>query len=384
MELISKQEFTELAHYTGEMCISIYIPSHRSGVEVNQKQDAIMFKNALQSVNTQLQAKGIDSEIITTLLAPCYELYKNDIFWNNQLDGLAVFIANDFFKAIQLPFTVNEEVFINNSFFVSPLLPMITNTEEFYLLALSKQEAKLYLGNAFGLQPLEVEGMPDGMEDVIQFDEKIGAQLHRRGSRGGNDGGANFHGQENQLDDKTIIGTYFQEVDRTVYSEVLHDKNIPLILAGVEYLIPIYKGISKYNFITEDAITGNQQHESLLGLFTKARVIATPYFKQQVNKALQNYYNGIATPSTSSMPEKVVPASFYAQISDLFVCKDEHIWGTFDQESGKVDIHAQKQDDDECLLNKAAVNTYVNGGSVYVIEKEKMPNDSVVAAFLRF
>jgi hypothetical protein len=152
MELISKQEFTELANYKGEPCISIYIPSHRSGVEVNEKQDTIVFKNALQYVHTQLQAKGVDSETITDLLKPCYDLYKNEIFWNSQLDGLAVFLSKGFFKAIQLPFSVKEEVYINSSFFVSPLLPLITNTEEFYLLALSKQEAKLYLGNAFGMQ----------------------------------------------------------------------------------------------------------------------------------------------------------------------------------------------------------------------------------------
>jgi hypothetical protein len=384
MELISKQEFTELANHSAEISISIYVPSHRSGVEVNEKQDTIVFKNALQSITIQLQNKNLSNDNISALLAPCYDLYNNEIFWNNQLDGLAVFVSNGFFKAIQLPFSVDEEVYINNTFFVSPLLPMITNTEEFYLLALSKQEAKLYLGNAFGLQYIEVEGMPDGMEDVIQWDEKAGAQLHRRGSRGGNDGGANFHGQENQLDNKTLIGTYFHEVDRTVYSEILHDKNAPLILAGVEYLIPIYKGISKYNIIAEEAITGNQQHESLKNLFEKAREIAAPYFKQRTNKALQNYYNGIATPMTSSMPEKIIPASFYAQISDLFVCKGEHIWGSFDDANSTAEIHTEKQDNDECLINKAAVNTYINGGDVYMLDKEKMPNDSVIAAFLRF
>jgi hypothetical protein len=384
MELISKEEFTELANHTAEVSISIYIPSHRSGVEVNEKQDAILFKNALQAVHPQLSAKGMQNSEIDELLAPCYELYKNEIFWNNQLDGLSVFISNNYFKAIQLPFEVNEEVYINNTFFVSPLLPMITNNEEFYLLALSKQEAKLYLGNAFGLQYIAVDGMPDGMEDVIQFDEKVGAQLHRRGSRGGNDGGANFHGQENQLDDKTLVSTYFQEVDRTVFKEVLHDKHVPLILAGVEYLIPIYKSISKYNAIADEAIYGNQQHTSQLNLYTEVRNIVAPYFKEGVNKALQNYYNGIATSLTSSMPEKVIPASFYAQIADLFICKGEHIWGRFDEANGTVDLHAERQEGDECLLNKAAVNTYINGGDVYLLDREKMPKDSVIAAFLRF
>jgi hypothetical protein len=384
MELISKQEFTELATYTGDICISIYMPTHRAGVEVNEKQDTIRFKNALQAFTEQLQGKGIDQERISALLKPCYDLYKNEIFWNNQLDGLAVYLSDNFFRTEQLPFTVQEELFINNSFYVSPLLPAITNTEEFYLLALSKQEAKLYLGNAFGMHYIDVEGMPYGMEDVIQFDEKIGAQLHRRGSRGGNDGGSNFHGQENQLDDKTIVTTYFQEVDRTAYAEVLHDKNVPLILAGVEYLIPIYKSVSKYKYIADDAITGNQQHESTLALYAKAREKAAPYFAERVNKALENYYNQIATALTASLPEKVIPASYYAQVSTLFICKGQHIWGRFNADDSKLEIHAQRQDNDECLIDKAAVNTYINGGDVFILEQEKMPKESIIAASLRF
>ena len=384
MELISKEEFTELINYQGDNCISIYIPTHRSGVEVNEKQDAILFKNALQAVNANLQNQGLPSQVIEDLLRPGFELYNNEIFWNNQLDGLAVFLANGFSKVIQLPFSVNEEQFLNHTFYISPLLPAITNKEEFYLLVISKQDAKFYQGNAFGLQRLAVEGLPNGMDDVIHFEEKEGRQLFRQGSKGGT-GTAGFHGHgEGQLDDKANLGIYFQEVDKTLFSEVLHDKNVPLVLAGVEYLIPIYKGVSKYNNIAEEAITGNQEHESQLVLFNKARQILEPYFKQETKKSLQNYYNQISTASTSSMPEKVIPASFYAQISDLFVCKGEHIWGKFNMDENKLEIHAQKQEGDECLLNMAAAQTYINGGAVHLLEKEQMPKESTIAAFMRF
>ena len=384
MELISKEEFTELINYQSDNCISIYIPTHRSGVEVNEKQDAILLKNALQAVNTELQKKGLPSQIIEDLLRPGFELYNNEIFWNSQLDGLAVFLANGFSKTIQLPFAVNEEQFLNHTFYISPLLPAITNKEEFYLLVLSKNDAQFFQGNAFGLQRLHIDELPNGMDDVIRFEEKEGRQLFRQGSKGGT-GSANFHGHgEGQLDDKANLGIYFQEVDRTLFAEVLHDKNLPLVLAGVEYLIPIYKGVSRYQHIAEEAITGSQEHESQLVLFNKARQILEPYFEQETKKSLQNYYNQIATPLTSSMPEKVIPASFYSQISDLFICKGEHIWGKFNMDENKLEVHAEKQEGDECLLNMAAAQTYINGGAVYLLEKEQMPKESIIAAFMRF
>lgn len=384
MELISKEEFAELVNYHGDNCISIYIPTHRSGVEVNEKQDAIVFKNALQAVNTNLQNQGLNSQTIEALLKPGFELYNNEIFWNNQYEGLAFFLAEGIVKTIQLPFPVKEEVYVNHSFFISPLLPAISNTEEFYLLVLSKHDAKFYQGNAFGLQRIEVEGLPNGMDDVVHFEEKEDQQLFRQGGKGST-GSANFHGHgEGQLDDKANLGIYFQEVDKTLFTEVLHDKNVPLVLAGVEYLIPIYKDLSKYKFIAEEAITGNQEHESLNNLLVKTREILVPYFKQRTKKALQNYYNQIATPLTSSMPEKVIPASHYAQISDLFICKDAHLWGTFNEAENKLEIHNEKQNGDECLLNQAAAKAYTNGGAVYVLEKEQMPKESIIAAFMRY
>jgi hypothetical protein len=385
MNIISKEDFSELANYTGSPCISIYIPSHRSGVEVNEKQDAILLKNALQAVEQSLKTKGLDQETIQQLVKPGYELYKNEVFWNSQLDGLAVFIAEGFFKTLQLPFSVKEENYINSSFFVSPLLPAITNNKEFYLLALSKHDAKFYKGNAFGMERVEVEGLPNGMDDVIQFEEKEGGQLFRRGGTGAGEPGANFHGHgEGQLDDKANAAIYFQEVDRTLFTEVLHDKHAPLVLAGVEYLIPIYKSNSRYQHICDEYITGNQEHESLNALFEKAREKVAPYFKEETKKLLQNYYNQIATPLTSSIPEKVIPASFYSQISDLFICENEHIWGKFDEVNNQLEIHPEKQEGDECLINKAAVNTYLNGGSVSILDKEHMPKESIIAAFMRF
>ncbi|TSD65008.1 hypothetical protein FFF34_014035 [Inquilinus sp. KBS0705] len=384
MELLPKEEFTELINYKGSNCISVYIPTHRAGVEVNQKQDAILLKNALQDAIVQLQKQGLPSQEIDSIMQPGFDLYKNEVFWNNQLDGLALFLAKGFSKVIQLPFAVNEELFVNSSFHVSPLLPAITNNEDFYLLVLSKKDAQFFQGNAFGLQRLEVEGLPNGMDDVIHFEEKEGEHLLRQGGKGGT-GSANFHGHSNgQPDEKTNLKVYFQEVDRTLFAEVLHDKNAPLVLAGVEYLIPIYRSVSSYNNIAENAITGNQERESTLELFTKCREVLAPYFKQETNKALQNYYNQVATPLTSSMPETIIPASFYAQVSDLFICKDEHIWGKFNADDNKLEIHPQKTEGDECLINKAAAQTYLNGGAVYLLDKEKMPKESTIAAFMRY
>ncbi len=99
---------------------------------------------------------------------------------------------------------------------------------------------------------------------------------------------------------------------------------------------------------------------------------------------MKTYYDNSTTELTSSIPEDVIPASFYSKVSDLFLVKDAHIWGTFDEGTNELVIHEEMQEGDTCLLNKAAIKTLKNGGAVHVLEQERMPADSKVAAFMRF
>ncbi|RVU00595.1 hypothetical protein EOD41_11375 [Mucilaginibacter limnophilus] len=385
MELITREEITELANEHSDPCISVYVPTHQSGMEVNEGHDLILFKNGLQQVKNVLEERGTDPVKIDALLKQGFALLKEEKFWNNLGEGLAVFISEKTFKTVVLPYTVKEETIINSAFYVTPLLQAVSKPCPFYLLVLSKDNARFYEGDKYQLKELEVEGLPYGVDDVVHFEDKDDQRLFRRGSSAGREGGGSYHGHvEGQADNKQTIALYFQEVDRTLFAEVLHDKTAPLILAAVEYQIPIYKGITKYNHVWEEGIIGNSDHESERTLHQQACELLKPYFKQNVNKALENYYNQIAGPLTSSMPETVIPASHYARVADLFVCRDEHIWGRFNEADNALEIHPEKQDGDDCLINSAAVKVMANGGDVHVLDREKMPKESIIAASLRY
>ncbi len=252
---------------------------------------------------------------------------------------------------------------------------------------MSKKDAKIFRGDAYGMELLEVEGLPNGMDDVIHFEEKDAQQTMRRAGAGAGRGaisGANYHGHGPGLADETEwVIQYLKEVNQTLWTELLSQESAPLILAGTEQITGLYRQISKYN-IVEQSLTGNFDHEDKNSVYQKVREIAAPFFRENVRKALKTYYDNSTTELTSSIPEDVIPASFYSQISDLFIVKDAHIWGTFDEASNELVIHEEKQEGDTCLLNKAAIKTLKNGGAVHVLEQDKMPADSKIAAFMRF
>lgn len=380
---LSKELLEQLAAYESVCCISIYIPTHQSGVEVNEQVDIISFKNALQQINNELKEK-VDQALLTKMLEPAYALLRNNKFWYSLSPGLAVFIADGFFKYIKLPIATEEKLLINTAFFLSPIVPLITSKEYFYLLILSKKQAKFYRVDNFGIKYMAISELPNGVDDVVHFEEKEGQQLFRTGSSGGG-GGANFHGMGSGTpDEKEHISIYLEEVDETLWKEILNKENVPLVLAGVEYLIPLYKKVSHYKYIWDKYLTGSLEHEDENQLYKQARELMEPYFQEGLNKAKEKYGNQSATALTSSTPEEVIPAAYYSRVSILFAQKSEQIWGTFDENSNELLIHGQQENNDDSLMDKAILKTFLNGGDVFIVERDQMPSDSKLAALMRY
>ena len=57
METLSKDDLKALVKKRKDLCISLYMPTHRSGVETQQNQ--IRFKNLLREAEERLVASGM-------------------------------------------------------------------------------------------------------------------------------------------------------------------------------------------------------------------------------------------------------------------------------------------------------------------------------------
>lgn len=382
--MLTKEQFAELANFRADNCVSIYLPTHAAGVEVNEHFDPTTFKQALQEVTNSLKNKGLNQGAIDKLLEPAHALLHDDAFWLKMTNGFAIFLADGYCKFIKLPMNVTRDIMVNHTFFVTPLTELLTRKEYFFLLVISKKQVKLFRADAFGMEYIPVQGLPEGMMDA-QASDKDEETTFRTGGRGGT-GGANFHGigGGNNVDDKQKIATYFEAADDVIWKEVLHTENVPLLLAGVEYLIPVYKSVSDYNHVCEEALTGSHEREDIPTLYKQAMEKMTSYFKQRYKKAFEMYGNQSATSLTASIVDDIIPAAHYGQVSHLFVRSGEHLWGTFDEMANELKLHASEDEDGEDLLDTTVVRTLLSGGEVFLVEKDQMPADSVMAAILRY
>jgi hypothetical protein len=382
--LLTKEKFAELAALQSSCCVTCYLPTHASGVDVNELKDQTAFKNVLQQITAKLKERNIHEEAIGKMLKPGYDLIRNDAFWRQLTQGLAVFISDDAFRFMKLPMAPKDELVINTSFYLSPLVPLIPKGDYFYVLMLSKKQAKFYRADAFGMAEIKVDELPNGVDDVVHFEEKDDQKLWRTGSSGAG-GGANYHGiGAGKPDDKENLAMYFDEVDETLWKEVLNKENVPLLLAGVDYLIPIYKSVAKYKPIWNEAISGNQEYVDTNSLYEHARKIMEPYFEERHKKALTMYGNHSATELTSSIPDDVIPAAHYKRVWHLFVEENAHLWGTFDEMKNELKLNEEQKEGDEDMIDKAIIKTIVNGGEVHRLSKEHMPADTKIAALMRY
>jgi hypothetical protein len=385
IEDLTRDVLKSLVGKNSANCITIFIPTHQSGMEVNEQVDLITFKSALQKAAAILRRKNIPDHIIQHTLAPAYKLLLNDRFWRTMKSGLAVFLDKDFFQYYRMPVAPVEKTIVGTSFTLGPLSILSQQKEYFYLLVLSKKQAQIYRADRFSIQNIPISELPRGMDDVIHFEEKDDQKLFRTGSSGAGHG-ANYHGiGAGKPDDKQNIAIYLEEVDETLRKELLAKENHPLLLAGVEYLLPIFKQVSKYPNICSEFLRGSYENADARSLHGSAMEIMQSYFNQSRDKALELYGNKSATELTSSIPEDVIPAAFYGRVSTLFVRKGSELWGSFNEMDNQLTIHADQQDNDESLVERTIAKTLETGGLIYELDSELMPGENTpLAAIMRY
>jgi len=281
-----------------------------------------------------------------------------------------------------MPIAPVEDLVVESSFYVTPLVPIITSNEMFYVVVVSKKQVKLFRGDAWGMEYLNVRGLNEGLGDAPIIDSS--SETTYRLSEGRHGASSHGHGGGNNVDDKALIATYLESADDVLWKEVLHDQTAPLLIAGVEYLIPIYKSVCDYKYIWDEALTGSYEYTDTATLYAQAREKMQPLFEQKKKKALTIYGNQSGTGLTSTNVDEVVPAAYYGRIAHLFVQKGTHVWGTFDEMANELKLHGSEAEGGEDLIDNAVEKTLQSGGDVYVVQAHEMPAEAPLAAIMRY
>ncbi|MBW4605470.1 MAG: hypothetical protein KME29_39460 [Calothrix sp. FI2-JRJ7] len=390
MQTITREEIKALLEQSKQNSISIYMPTHPAGPEV--RQDPIRFKNLIKEAEARLIEAGLEEQEANALLKKAHEL-DNAEFWEQLGErGLAIFISTDTFRYYALPLEFDELVVVTDRFHVKPLLRMLNGNGRFYILTLSQKEVKFFEATRYSIQQVEIENMPKSLDEALNYDEDAqDGQFRIATSKGGTANAAvqpgSFHGQGSPDQDKhqADILQFFYLIDGALHDK-LHEDTAPMVLAGVEYLLPLYRSASSYKYVLEEGITGNVKIESPQELHAQAWTIVEPYFHQSQQEVLERFHElyGSNSGKASNNIKEIVSAAYYQRIDSLLVAVGEQQWGLFDPSSETVYLHPEEETGDEDLLDLAAAHTLLNGGTVYAVEPQEVPYSTPVAAIFRY
>lgn len=382
MDLLTRDNLGELIEIRGRWCVSIYGPTHRAGMEV--QQDSIRFGNLLSEAEQRLAEGGYRHPDIKKVLEPAGKLIKDSMFWKYQGEGLAFFLSESFFRVYRLPVDFEELVIVTDRFHVKPLLPLMSGDGRFFILALSQNEVRLLQGSRNSVSGITLENVPSGIADALKYDDPEKQLQYHTGTGGSGRRPAIFHGHGVGKDDtKVNILRYFRRIDEGLREQLRHE-NAPMVLAGVEYLLPIYREASSYRNIMDQGITGSPEEMSPEDLRERAWTLVRPRFQKEQEEAVARYRNQINTEKVSHDITKIVPAAYYGKIEILFTAAGIQQWGAFDPKRNVVYLHAEAEAHDEDLLDLAAVHTLVNGGTTYTMKLQNMPDKTPLAAIYRY
>jgi hypothetical protein len=323
---------------------------------------------------------------VDELLAPARKLLEDSIFWRHQSDGLALFMSSDEFHLYQLPYHFSGLVVVTDRFHVKPLLPVLTDEAQFYVLAFSQKQVRLLQGSMYSVSEIDLEGVSTSLAETLDptrnknhLQYHTGAPSHGSGKRDAVYHGSGF-GDE---DHKKAIQKFFAQVDRGV-TELLKDNPGPLVLAGVDYLLPLYREVSKYPNLVGSGITGNFDVVAAEELHRLAWQQVEPLLTESRKKNWERFVELRETDSklVSNEVRDVVQSALGGRVDSLFVASGVQHWGTVDFKSHEVEIHDGEQAGDCDLLDLAAVHTLTKGGSVYIMQNGDASSD--IAAIYRY
>jgi hypothetical protein len=367
---ISLDDLDALLDERSGPCVSIFLPTSRLTRET--EADRIRLKNfraeAFERLMSEHALRRPDAE---ALLEPLDGLLEDDSFWPYLGDGLAVFLSPTSHAVFRVGQSFEPRIALGERFVIKPLLPLLSGDGTYYVLALSGNAVSVYSGSRAGAAELPVGDLPTNMADALNM-------LGREGSRHPN---KLWQGDEGE---KILYRKYFRAVDRAL-KRLYAKQAAPLVLAGVDSLMPIFREVCSSRQLVPESIPGNPEELTPEQIHERAWPIVQPILDAPRQKALEQYRTLQGTTRVTDDLQTILTGAFDGRVQTLFLEVDADIYGTFDPESRSLAVNGQEpKNGDIELYGRAARWVFQRGGEVFGAGHDEIPGEEPVVALMRY
>jgi hypothetical protein len=355
MTVPGREELKTLALACGP-CITILIRMHRT--ETRNRQEVVQLKDAIHTVRGELTAKAVDPATIRDLIDPIQDFVDDAESWTRDRGTFVILRSPAVFRAFPLPEELNDAAIVDGHFYLLPLVRGLENRKSFYLLALSRKHVRLLHCTEDHSEEVPLPpGVPKSLDEWLATRPPENPKPEMLGT-------GEFTSPTDLDEFNAHVLELFHEVNRGI-TRLLNHKSEPLVLAGVEKELALYRSVNEYPHLVEEGVHGSPDGLKGGELHKRALEVVRPEFTARLEKALADFERLGGTHRTPTDVPTIVRASREGRVAQLIVAETV-------------------REPDDHLINEAAVQTIAHSGEVIVAEPDKVPRKSQVAAILRY
>ena len=323
-------------------------------------------QNLIRKIERHLKDAGVNSEEEFALVQPIRTLASAIEEEHDWSIGLILYRSPDLFRYFWLRDTIKDSVTVSQTFQIRPLLSLVSKEQKFYVLALSQKHTRLVMYTYQSRQELQLRRLaPQSLRawmntrapDHVLDDRSAG------GPSVGEMKGVLFRTNTNRERHEEYLKHFFKEVDKGVHP-ILLGHTAPLILAGVEEEVAVYRHVNSYPRLIELAVLGSPDAFEPNELHDRAMEIAREIPPPPLQKALDRLKEFFGTKLALSNMDEIVQRADEGRVADLLL----------GEESGP-------QAD---LVNLAALKTIQHRGQAFTVKKSMLPPETDAVAILRY
>lgn len=362
-------------------CLSIYMTLSNAPNQQGIKTNSLQWRELMKSLGGKLEQYGSQGRELVESVNDWEAIASST---EPQGKSIAVFRSTDIFQLAWLQGNVASRAVIGPHFYVRPLLPELVLDKTFYILALSQKNVRLLRCTSRTSEeaplPRSVATNYESYMDSVKpdHDSQHGAATGPVAS-----GKATTTGTTQNRDNKDeYLAHFYKQIDRGL-NETLRGKTDPVVLAGVEYEIAIYRTHNKYPYLAEESVEGAPNGLKSGDMHARALDAMARCYEKKTDEQLTEYNHRVGGGASNRLKE-IIPAAHEGRVLTLLVSDSKETTGAFDEATYTVKGRETGTSEDEDLVNDAVVQTILHAGQVYVAPNNKMPNGAPLAAIYRF
>jgi len=156
------------------------------------------------------------------------------------------------------------------------------------------------------------------------------------------------------------------------------------MVAAVEFEESMFRMHCMYPHLISKSIYGNPDQIKTDSLHKEAWDIIADFLNKDEDKYTKLYNDFSDTDKTSIDINQILEAGYMGRIDTLFININQHLYGKFDTKSLAIETHKQQQENDEDLLNLAAIYTLKADGKVFPYNRKLWNQHASAAAIFRY